>query len=183
MTWVMAKPWGNGTIVRKRVGGKPSFLPALHHFKHQFMNAPPTLFGTINSYNTGVHFLCEIYIFHLACKRGIFCEGKQWAVCIVRWKWIRFDQGCKMFSTRWMEGFSSCPPLRVTGLLLQVKPHLSVQRRISSTKHGVWLFFQQYSQLRGTLGINTVLILAMVFFWIFLWQCKGWHTSWGIEPH
>lgn len=107
MTWVMAKPWGNGTIVRKRVGGKPSFLPALHHFKHQFMNAPPTLFGTINSYNTGVHFLPEIYIFHLACKKGIFCESKEWAVCIGRWKRIRFDQGHKMFSTRWMTWFSS----------------------------------------------------------------------------
>lgn len=116
MTWVMAKPWGNGTIVRKRVGGKPSFLPALHHFKHQFMNAPPTLFGTINSYNTGVHFLREIYIFHLACKKGIFCESKQWSVSIVCWKWIRFDQGCKMFSTRGIKGFSSCPWLRVIGL-------------------------------------------------------------------
>lgn len=68
MTWVMGKTWGNGTIVRKRVGGKPSFLSALHHIKQNVVNVSPILSGIISPYGTKVHFPREL-IFHLTCKK------------------------------------------------------------------------------------------------------------------
>lgn len=185
MTWVMAKAWGNGTIMRKRVGGKPSFFSALHHFTQRFVNAPPILSGIISPHNTEAHFPRGL-VFHLTCKNLIFSERKQcMAHALYVGNWLGLTKIIRRSPQNKWNDLQALSPLRIIhhyyykgNLIFPCNTVLSPSSVLS-----VWTFSQQYSGLQGTLGMKAGLILAIVFSWIGLWQCKSWHSSWGIEPH